>query len=228
MKKCQGILFCLIFLFAFQLMLIGMPAIAGSEEAILKEIPGIDFKDGFLSVSVNKKKIKDVIKVVANKVGIEVVVPESIDDEVTVNFYKLPPEEGLKKLLTGRNHAFLYSLSDKDSESFTIYKIIIFSDSKDETLPGFESDAQMDQIEEAKRIADKEEIPNQQIMTGPLNEPFTNEEERRNKINKALEQLKQKQLSKDSNQKLSEFLGPDFKEESLRKEIYKSIKQMEY
>lgn len=210
MVKNNGIIICLISTVALLLAQVILCASLPDAATIPTEMPGIDYKDGLLSVSVSNKNFQQVMEVVSYKAGIEIIMPmsESAAGELTVNFENLPVEKGLKKLLKGKNYVFLYTHSDESSGSSYVHKIILFSESKGETAAGAVPVTRKLQTFQAERVAE-------------------NEEERREKIHNALEKLKQTRLSKESTQKLSELMGPDFDEETLLKEIYKAVKELE-
>ena len=84
-----------------------------------EEFSDVDFKDGLLRVSVEKQSFKEVMAIVARKTGIEVLIENPTDDELTMSFDYLPLEKGLKKLLRGMNYAFKRSWGGKSSGRLT-------------------------------------------------------------------------------------------------------------
>lgn len=187
------------------------------EESIPFEIHIIDFKDRLLSVSVANQKFKHVIEVVAQKAGIDIFIPESIDEYITVTFYKLPLEEGLKKLLKGRNHVFVYSRPDEASGSPILSKILIFPNPKSEDSITAKSNFNIDEVAEIKENPSKQKFNDDSIKL------FIE----RSIIHNSIEEFRSPQPSREANQQISELLNPNFRETELKQKVYDALLRME-
>jgi hypothetical protein len=90
-----------------------------------KDFSGINFRDGLLRVSVENQKFQGVMDEVAQKAGIRIVINDTTDRDLTIHFDYLPLEKGLKKLLRGRNHVFVY-FSKEPSQVARVKKVLVF------------------------------------------------------------------------------------------------------
>lgn len=76
-------------------------------------LPGVDFsaiqfKDGYLRVSVKNQAFRKVMEEVAQKAGIKIVINDNTDRDLTIDFDYTHLDNGLKRLLNESNHVFFY------------------------------------------------------------------------------------------------------------------------
>ncbi len=176
-------------LFSFQI------GIASAEE---KRIPphesfsGVEFERGLLNVSVENQKFERVMDEVAQKTGIQIVIKETIDEDLTIDFDDLPLEEGLKRLLRGRSSVFVYHPGNTQQSS-RLEKVLVFPGPWGGAMAGLVKMAGKRSTDEAEETADAKETPDQtQERLDQVLERFSqNETDLRGQFYDALEKLQE-------------------------------------
>jgi hypothetical protein len=79
----------------------------GGNQAML-----IHFDRGRLTVKLREAPIKTVLEEIGRRAGIEIAFPGSLTENISMEFDNLPLEEGLRRLLKGKNSAFTYLAGD--------------------------------------------------------------------------------------------------------------------
>lgn len=124
-KMARRLCLLVVVLFLFQI---------GASLAVEKDTPqgekfsGVDFKDGLLKVSVEKQSFKEVMDKVAKKAGIKILIDNPVDEDLTTSFDYLPLEDGLRRLLRGKNYAFEFQSGEGDvsKRSSSLMKVFAF------------------------------------------------------------------------------------------------------
>lgn len=115
------------------------------------DFSGIQFKDGYLRVSVENQKFQKVMDEVAKKAGIKIAISDTTDEGLTINFGYLTLEKGLKQLLRGKSYVFLYR-SDEAHRSPRLMQVLVFPKPEGWTVAGSEEldkDRLSDQTQQA-------------------------------------------------------------------------------
>lgn len=177
------------FFVAVSLMLTGILPAVEKDTALKTGFSGIDFSNGLLKVSVEKQPFQDVIKEVAEKTGIHIVISSPIDEEMTVSFDYLPIEDAIKQLLIGKSHVFFYS--GKAGHKAALSQVLVLPESTEDTSPAFARTAGKQTAGQAKL---KEETNrrlkiDREKLDRFLQNISTDDDEVRNKFYDALEQL---------------------------------------
>lgn len=76
----------------------------------------IAYDGGMLSVSLKDAKLDRVLAAIAEKAGISVDLPENLSQSVTIEFDRVPLEDGLYMILRDVNHVLIFSPSKKNDE----------------------------------------------------------------------------------------------------------------
>lgn len=95
----------MVMLFSFQA---GVPSAGERDTPRGEDFSGVDFKNGLLKVSVENHKFQEVMDEVAQRAGIQVVINDPADEDLTIDFGYLPLEKGLKRLLRGKSYVFVH------------------------------------------------------------------------------------------------------------------------
>lgn len=88
----------------------GPPPIAATSKS---GVPSVEFKGGKLSVSAADADIGSLLKEVARKSGIQIVLGTMDDSKVTASFKDLSLERGLRKILRGHSYYLFFSVPKK-------------------------------------------------------------------------------------------------------------------
>ncbi len=94
-----------VWLFACFLFLLG--AKARSSDAAREDF-SFRIKGGLLSVDVRGASLGEVLRAIAAKAGVRLILMDSAREEVFVRFEDLPLDQGLRRILARRNYLFLY------------------------------------------------------------------------------------------------------------------------
>jgi len=73
----------------------------------------IVYHQGFLSMSVKNADLQGVLAIVAEKTGILINSPENLKKSITIEFDRVPLEEGLHRMLRDISHVLIFSRSDE-------------------------------------------------------------------------------------------------------------------
>ena len=93
----------------------------------------IDYRNNLLSLSARKADLKDVLSKLADKTGIYVSYPSSLQEQVTTTLSRVPLGEALSKILKGTNHAIIYSCEGK--KRAVVLKVFVYKASKKSRIP---------------------------------------------------------------------------------------------
>ncbi len=174
------------------------------EKAQEEGFSGVHFREGRLRVAVENQKFRDLMEEVSIETGIRIVVDKSDETNVTVRFDYLPLEEGLKKLVSGRNHILVYS-SEAPSGTVRVKQVYVLSGTK------------------GKMAAQNKAIENESIYgTGPNQTGIT----LRNVDQKSLEELLQA-LSQSGTDVSDEIMEEIKGLEKLGEEFSKTLEMMQ-
>jgi hypothetical protein len=88
----------------------------------------VAYDRGLLSVSLENAELEEVLEVIGEKTGISIRSPEDLNKSITINFDRLPLEEGLYRILRGIDHVLIFSSSDKEIGKETVSGVYIPSD----------------------------------------------------------------------------------------------------
>ena len=88
----------------------------------------IDYKDHLLTLSAKKADLKNVLLKLADKTGIYVRYPSSLQKELTTTLSRVPLGQALSKILKGTNHAIIYSGGGKNQA--VVLKVFVYRTSK--------------------------------------------------------------------------------------------------
>ena len=148
---------------------------------------GIDFKEGFIKISVVNEDLQNVIDQVAGKTGIRIIASSAINEKITLDLDFMPLEKGLKQLLGDRSHVLLYS--GDGSGNTRISRVLILPRSKGGSMEGlknFEAGKNLDQAAKINELLDLD----QQILKTVTQGMTLDESEINAVFNNAMEQLK--------------------------------------
>jgi len=93
---------------------------------------GIDFKNGLLKISVEKREFQKVMEEVAAKTGIQIVITAPVNKRLTVDLDYLPLEQALKRIIEGSNCVFIYR-SEQTRQNAKLLKVLIYPSSSEGT-----------------------------------------------------------------------------------------------
>jgi hypothetical protein len=88
----------------------------------------VAYDQGLLSVSLENAELEEVLEVIGEKTGISIQSPEDLNKSITINFDRVPLEEGLYRILRGINHVLIFSPSEKETGKETVSGVYILSD----------------------------------------------------------------------------------------------------
>jgi len=88
----------------------------------------VAYDRGLLSVSLENAELEEVLEVIGEKTGISIRSPEDLNKSITINFDRLPLEEGLYRILRDINHVLIFSPSDQETGKETVSGVYIPSD----------------------------------------------------------------------------------------------------
>ncbi|KHE91330.1 MAG: hypothetical protein K8F52_12685 [Candidatus Scalindua rubra] len=183
----KALIICFIFVSAVFLFHKGVSLAGEKNPSPGKEFSGVDFKNGLLKISVDKQSFKKVMSEIAKKAEIKIFIYFAAEEELTIDFDYLPLEKGLVKLLRGRNYAFCRSREDQQPDRLT--SVTVFS--REEGVSVAMKDGQQQRLEEI------------------LQRNFINELDMRQKIDEAMEKVKEAGISKEIEMVKGE-IGQDF------------------
>ena len=86
----------------------------------------VQFRDNLLTVRVNNLTLKEVLKEISKKTGIEIVSYASIEMPVSADFSDLVSDEGLKRLIRSFSFIFIYNSPNSKDVRKALTKIIIY------------------------------------------------------------------------------------------------------
>jgi hypothetical protein len=123
---------------------------------------GIDYRNGLLRVSVENQKFHKVMDEVSKKTGIKIVINDTTDQELTIDFNYLPLEKGLKRLLKGSNYVLFYQSEESVDfgQSSRLVKVLIFPESGRGSMAGLGELAEDRPADRAKQKGAMKEILN--------------------------------------------------------------------
>lgn len=84
--------------------------------------------EGHLSVAAENADFQEVLTAVAEKTGISIKSPENLKRSITVQFDRVPLEEGLHRILRDVNHVLIFSQSDEKDEPEIVTGVFIPSE----------------------------------------------------------------------------------------------------
>jgi len=171
-----------------------------------KDFSGIDFRDGLLRVSVENQKFQKVMDEVAQKAGIEIVINGLADEDLTIHFDYLPLENGLKRLLSGRNYVFFYR-SVEASQPPRLTQVLVLPKTEGETVARSGVIVENKSVNQAEQKRDIEKILNidqQKKLEEALQDLAQGNENIREQFYEALEDM---QKMKGSVEKMLEEEG---------------------
>ena len=99
---------------------------SGSGQSFGRGFPPVDVADHRLRVKVNDIPRETLLREIAERASIRIVVHGRIEDSVTVDFSDVPLEMGVKQLTRGLNHAFIYDSRGTKTGTPEIVAIFIF------------------------------------------------------------------------------------------------------
>lgn len=104
-------------------------AVANSEPINSQGSPFIvRVKDRLLTVRARDIPIKRVLKEIADRTSINIVLFDQLEKNISVDFYEIPLDIGLKRLIRDMDHAFIYFKPKKAALEPEIGEIIIYPD----------------------------------------------------------------------------------------------------
>ena len=86
----------------------------------------IAYNKGLLSLSVENISLKRVLTAVAKKAGISVTSPKHLEKLITVKFYGVPLEQGLRRILKGSSYALTYAPSGEKNGAEIVSRVFVF------------------------------------------------------------------------------------------------------
>ena len=93
----------------------------------VKTTPVVEFSQARLTVKINETPLTTVLKVLAERTGARIILVGASDETVGADFTNQPLEEGLRRLLRGRNLALFYTLdSVEKGAGYVLSEIKIF------------------------------------------------------------------------------------------------------
>lgn len=155
-RVCWLLALCLLCL------LIGVSSAGEKDTPPGKDFSGVDFRDGLLRVSVENRKFHRVMDEVAREAGVKIVINDTTDKDLTIDFDYLPLEKGLKRLLRGKNYVFIYrSMGGADlTQSFRLVKVLTFPKSGGWTVTGLREIAEHRSADRAEQTVAMKEMLN--------------------------------------------------------------------
>ncbi len=117
--------------------------------------------EGHLSVAVENAELKEVLTAVGEKTGISIRSPENLKRSITVQFDRVPLEEGLHRILRDVNHVLIFSQSDEKNEPETVTGVFIPS----EEAKGSSTRWVSPSVPVQSRVEPEKEIPENEEMT---------------------------------------------------------------
>ncbi|MBI5375383.1 MAG: S8 family serine peptidase [Candidatus Schekmanbacteria bacterium] len=121
-SKYNFIIPLLFFLLLSSLFLTSQLSFAVEQPTLSLGVSQLDLKDNKLSVDAKDAYVKDLLKSISAKSGIDIEVDESITDKITIKFEGLSLEEGIQKI--AGNWVIAFAKDDKDN--FVIKKVSVF------------------------------------------------------------------------------------------------------
>jgi hypothetical protein len=143
-------------------LLIGFSSAGEKDTSPDKRFSGVHFRDGHLRVSVENQKFQEVMHEVGKKAGIRIVINDTTDKDLTIDFDYLPLEKGLKRLLREKNYVFIYhSMGGADlTQSFRLVKVLTFPKSGGWTVTGLREIAEKRSADSAEQTVAMKEMLN--------------------------------------------------------------------
>jgi hypothetical protein len=126
---------------------------------------GIDYRNCLMRVSVKNQKFQKVMDAVSKKTGIKIVINDTTDKELTIDFKYLSLEKGLKRLLKGSNYVLFYRSEESVDfrQSSRLMKVLIFPKSGGWTMTDLGELAEDRPADRAKQTGAMKEILNQDL-----------------------------------------------------------------
>lgn len=82
---------------------------------------GVTFKDGRLSVRIEKRPLESLMDEISTKAGVPLVLSEDVGGQVvSLNFQNLPLDEGLRRILKKYDAFFFYGVDEQDASSLKV------------------------------------------------------------------------------------------------------------
>jgi hypothetical protein len=100
------------------------PLLLASTEAQDQKLH-VAYDQGLLSVSLENAQLGEVLQVVGEKTGILIQSPEDLNKSITIDFDRIPLEQGLYRILRGINHVLIFSPSNKETGKETVSGVYI-------------------------------------------------------------------------------------------------------
>lgn len=124
-----------LFLTYFLLLSVTISALADSKNNMDKESPFVvRVKDHLLTVKVRDISLKKVLMEIANQTLIKIVFYGPVEEFVSMDFYDIPLDKGLKRLTRDINYAFIYGTKKTKMMEPEIREIIISPKTRESTI----------------------------------------------------------------------------------------------
>ena len=91
------------------------------------QVLDVAYNQGFLSVSAENADLQEVLAIVAEKTGVSVNLPEDLGKSITIQFDRVPLEEGLHRILRDMSYALVFSPSDEKGGVGIVSGIFVLS-----------------------------------------------------------------------------------------------------
>ena len=98
-----------------------------SPSQALDQVLDVAYSQGFLSVSAENADLQKVLAIVAEKTGVLVNVPKDLGKSITIQFDRVPLEEGLHRILRDMSYALVFSPSDEKDGAGIVSGVFVLS-----------------------------------------------------------------------------------------------------
>jgi hypothetical protein len=170
-------------------------------------------KNGFLKVSVKEQRLQNILDEIAKKSGVQIISYSINDETVSTSFDYIPIDKGLQKLLSEKDHIFMYGNNDIPLLA-QLKRVLIFPYSGDNSTATF--------IPNKKRYPEESVKGKKDISYIDLNSFSSNNEEVRKKFYEALKKIESNKGFEEIKSKV-EML----ESEEVIKKIQKDISDVE-
>lgn len=108
----------------FTIHILWFPTANGSNDKSQSAV--IQVKNGMLTASIKETPLIDILSMLSNQTGIGFELYAETDRKISARYYRIPLEDGLKRLLRPSNYIILYIDKKTSSKRADIKKIIIY------------------------------------------------------------------------------------------------------
>ncbi|NIS61843.1 MAG: hypothetical protein GTO13_14435 [Proteobacteria bacterium] len=91
------------------------------------QVLDVEYNQGSLSVSAKNANLQKALAIVAEKTGVLVNIPKGLGKSITIQFDRVPLEEGLHRILRDTSYALVFSPSDEKDGAGIVSGVFVLS-----------------------------------------------------------------------------------------------------